>query len=296
MHDQPNQFPTDNALSPTEIAAASIAPSWHGMTAPSMELRSLMHDVESSAEHSHEAAELILNLGSVFGSVMWRDTEGTEKTIRIGSDQCCLIPAGVTHLVDGLRSHGVVSLLIGGALLAEMGRMNVKEVIVESLHRLSARDSIAGHLIAEFSREITRQPHVHVVNALGFAMAFKLVHGFLYRNFGYATSSATLNQSEQNRVHEYILKNVSERVAVSELARHMAMSRTHLTRRFRATFGMPPLQYALKIRVDYALELVRSGEYRIAEAAYAAGFCDQSHFDRHCQKFYGMPPSAIQRA
>ena len=269
-------------------------PEWHGTRVNPVEFRSLMHDGSASSEHNHEQAELILHLGMAPGEVAWRDAEGVEQSASVAAQQCCLIPAGIRHVLHGLNVEGAVSLLIGGALLAEVVRRNVNHVLVGNLRHLTAHDLVAGGLIAEFGRMLARQPQVCLLNAVGLTVGFKILQALLYRNKEYADHSAPVfNLSEQERVMDYLREHLSECLDVSRMARHVGMSRTHFARRFRATFGVPPLQYALKMRVDRALDLLRAGDCRVAEAAHEAGFFDQSHLDRHCRKFYGKPPRAL---
>ncbi|MFA6960628.1 MAG: AraC family transcriptional regulator [Opitutaceae bacterium] len=278
-----------------EGGTGNTPPIWHKMEVAPVVFRSLRHDPSEAEEHSHDAVELILNLGMTLGAIVWRDADGVEKTEQICAEDCCFIPAGVPHVISGLNVHGVVSLLVGGVIIAEFTSRNLTRVMVENLRQLTARDSMAGGLVAEFGHSIMRQPHVLLVNALGFALALKLLHALLYRDNGYDKDHAPLCSSEQRRALDYLREHAAERVQIADLARQLGLSRAHFARRFRATFGMPPLQYVLKMRVDRGLELLRGGEYRVAEAAYAVGFYDQSHFDRHCHKFYGHSPSAMQR-
>lgn len=268
-------------------------PIWHQMEAASVMFRSLLHEPGEAQEHNHDTMELILNFGTAPGVVDWRDADGGERTTVLHPDDCCLIPAGVSHLVNGLRARGAVSLLVGGVLIGDSTSRNLTDVSVENLRQLAARDRVIDGLVPEFGNVIVREPHVLLVNALGFAVALKLVHTMLYRDNNYDEDHVRLCPSEQRRAMDYLREHGSERVQVGDLARCLGVSRAHFARRFRATFGMPPLQYALKMRVDRALEMLRAGGCRVAEAAYAVGFYDQSHLDRHCRKIYGKPPSAL---
>lgn len=277
------------------ISTGNTPPIWHRMEAAPVVFRSLMHDPGEREAHTHDEVELILNLGTTLGAVAWQDTDGVEQTAELHAEDCCVIPAGVPHIVSGLRAQAVVSLLVGGVILAELARRNLTGVMVENLRRLTAHDSMAGGLVSEFGRVIVRQPHALLVNAFGFALALKLLHALMYRETGYVCEHTPFCPSEQEKVLAYLRENLAERVQVPRLARQLGFSPAHFARRFRVTFGIPPLQYALKMRVDRALELLRSGEYRVAEAAFAVGFCDQSHLDRHCRKFYGRAPSAMLR-
>jgi|GEM_PF-4763130 len=296
MQNSNNDRPEEAKTETPRISTGNTPPIWHQMEAAPVTFRSLLHDPSEHEEHTHhDAVELILNLGTTLGAIVWQDADGVENTAPLRADDCCLIPAGVPHVASGLRVRGVVSLLMGGVVMAELANRNLTGVMVENLRRLTAEDSIAGGLVTEFGRAIMRQPHVFVVNALGFALALKLMHALMYRVDGYVSGHTPLSPADQQKALEYLREHMAERIQVSALARQLGLSRAHFARRFRATFGMPPLQYALKIRVDRALELMRSDDYRVAEAAYAVGFYDQSHFDRHCRKFYGHSPSAMQR-
>lgn len=188
-----------------------------------------------------------------------------------------------------------MSLQIRSAVLEEWAIEAATELAVESFRTITSRDPFAPHLLAEFGRMLRRQSHAVLVNAVGVALAAKLLRAFSYQENCYTQNVPVLGPSEQARVIEYIGEHLHEGIRVSVLARHLAMSRTHFSRRFSATFGSGPLQYVLKMRVDRALELLGTGDYRVAEAAYEVGFCDQSHLDRHCRKFYGLPPIALSR-
>lgn len=277
------------------ISTGNTPPIWHWMEAAPVVFRSLLHDPSEQEEHTHDAVELILNLGTTLGAIVWQDADGVEQTAQLRAEDCCFIPAGIPHISSGLRVQGVVSLLVGGVIMAELASRNLTGVMVENLRRLTAHDSMAGGLVSEFGRVIVRQPHALLVNAFGFALALKLLHALMYRQDGYAMECPPLCESEQRSALDYLRDHLTERVRVAAIARHVGLSRTHFTRRFRVTFGMPPHRYALKMRVDRAIELLRSGEYRVSEAACEVGFCDQSHLDRHCRKFYGHTPSEMQK-
>ena len=77
---------------------------------------------------------------------------------------------------------------------------------------------------------------------------------------------------------------------VETLAAEVGWSRRHLAARFRQTVGLPPKALARLIRVEHAAQRVRAGE-PLAEVAYAAGFADQSHFNRDFRELVGCTPT-----
>jgi AraC-like DNA-binding protein len=64
---------------------------------------------------------------------------------------------------------------------------------------------------------------------------------------------------------------------------------------FKRTIGTTPHVYLTHVRLNAACRLLRRG-LPIAEAATAAGFCDQSALTKHFKRCYGMTPLQFARA
>lgn len=79
------------------------------------------------------------------------------------------------------------------------------------------------------------------------------------------------------------------------LAARCGLSRFHFLRAFRAATGLPPHAYQVQRRVQLGRRLVLSGT-PLAEAAVAAGFADQAHFNRHFLRVHGHSPGLLAGA
>lgn len=84
-------------------------------------------------------------------------------------------------------------------------------------------------------------------------------------------------------------------LTLEALAAEAAMSRFRLYRAFRQQLGLSPHAYLLQCRLALARRLLRTG-MPAAEAALAAGFCDQSHLTRWFTRTFGLPPARYARA
>lgn len=92
-------------------------------------------------------------------------------------------------------------------------------------------------------------------------------------------------------VVDYIHAHVADDLALHDLAALAGMSTWHFARRFKQTVGLAPHRYVLKVRVDRAVELLRSPATRsCADVACAVGFADQSHFARVFKRLTGRHP------
>lgn len=247
--------------------------------------------------HYHRLFELIVTFRSASGEVVLEERGNVQRRLPIGEYQCCLLSPGICHAVIVENRHRHVSLFIDPGALSESLTECVPKVAIEDLRKLTWSDPFTSQLVDELDRLNAIYSESVLVYSMLTTLAAKVMDGFLRLHARCEkTDKKKFTEAQHKRAHTYIESNLDKHLSVASLARHMAMSLPHFNRRFRATFGMPPLQYSLKIRVDTALAFLRKGDGRIADAAFSVGFCDQSHFDRHCRKFYGFPPGALVRA
>ena len=91
---------------------------------------------------------------------------------------------------------------------------------------------------------------------------------------------------------EFISENYAkETITIGHLAALCGISEPYLRKIFKNTYGVSPLSYIKKLRLNRAKELIELGEYSIHEAAEMAGFLDDSYFSREFKKEFGKSPS-----
>ncbi len=88
----------------------------------------------------------------------------------------------------------------------------------------------------------------------------------------------------------YLEEHATERVSLTELARHAGLSRFWLAHRFTEQVGVPPHLYQTRLRITIAQDLLRQGQ-RPAEVAAATGFSDQAHLTRTFIAVVGTTPA-----
>ncbi len=88
-------------------------------------------------------------------------------------------------------------------------------------------------------------------------------------------------------VHEtYMLQDFS----VENLAKQMNMSETYFRRVFRKATGKGPKEYVSDLRLERALELLRSGYYTVYEVAFRCGFSSTYYFSSFIKRMTGKSP------
>jgi AraC-like DNA-binding protein len=97
------------------------------------------------------------------------------------------------------------------------------------------------------------------------------------------------------RARAFLHDALAEKVTLDDLASYSGLDKFHLVRAFRQGVGLPPYEYLTHLRVSRARELLRRGE-RVAEAAQAVGFYDESQLHRHFRRIVGVPPGVYARS
>lgn len=108
-----------------------------------------------------------------------------------------------------------------------------------------------------------------------------------------------INQHSNNtgsiqQLKQMITSAPEQILSVEQMAARICVSPYHMIRQFRAACGLTPHQFQIQCRVRKAQRLLKEGR-SVTEAAYAAGFCDQSHFDRCFGKIVRLTPSAYRQ-
>lgn len=84
-------------------------------------------------------------------------------------------------------------------------------------------------------------------------------------------------------------ENLSEALSLSELAQQVGLSPFYAARLFSRTTGMPPHAWRNQLRLNRAQSLLRQN-LSVTEIATMTGFADQSHFNRHFKRAFGVAP------
>ncbi|MET3650259.1 helix-turn-helix transcriptional regulator [Phyllobacterium ifriqiyense] len=95
-------------------------------------------------------------------------------------------------------------------------------------------------------------------------------------------------------INRYVSENIGGTFSINDLADLAKQNRFNFPRLFRRTVGISPHQYILRLRLQHARTVILAGS-PLAEAAFAAGFVDQSHMSNWMRRTYGLTPGMLSR-
>ena len=93
---------------------------------------------------------------------------------------------------------------------------------------------------------------------------------------------------------KYILNNISTEFNRDDVANAVFMSPSHFSRLFKKEVGISFQDYVKKARIEKVLELLKR-DYKISDAATAAGFTNKNYFNEVFKKEIGCSPSEFKK-
>lgn len=101
---------------------------------------------------------------------------------------------------------------------------------------------------------------------------------------------------EIEKTIEFIYQHFGRKLNVTDLAVIASMSESHFIRIFKKETGYSPMEFLIKVRIDKAKKLLRSGTKNVTEVSLECGFSSISHFSSSFTKHTGMTPSEYQNS
>lgn len=102
------------------------------------------------------------------------------------------------------------------------------------------------------------------------------------------TGKAAVNDPYTAKVVAYIREHLTSPLSLPEIACSLGISTGHLSRLFKLATGYGVIEYANRMRIMLARELVERPGESVAHAAAQVGFTDEKYFSRLFKKITGM--------
>lgn len=101
--------------------------------------------------------------------------------------------------------------------------------------------------------------------------------------------STVRNSSVFTFLKQYISENITEKLSVDKLCAHVGMSKSMLSRNFKAEFGISPMEFVIRERLAHAKKLLKQSA-SVKQACYSSGFSDVNYFVRLFRQREGITP------
>lgn len=109
------------------------------------------------------------------------------------------------------------------------------------------------------------------------------------------TKKIHITKKKISDIVRFVLENVGEHIELLDICKVANLSASHLCRAIKIDTGLTPYNFVLRVRVDYAQQLLSSTKLPLTEIALVCGFSSQSHFCNTFKKFIGQTPGQFRR-
>ena len=104
--------------------------------------------------------------------------------------------------------------------------------------------------------------------------------------------NTSVSDSRVQKALRHISSHYSEKITVKKMAQLCNLNEVYFGNLFKRETGMTLLQCLMVTRIRYAENFLRSGKFRVNEAAEQCGFSDIFHFYKHFKEIVGVAPSS----
>ena len=233
-----------------------------------------------------------------------------EKDVRLIPEHMYIIPAYTTHSYE---CHGVFKLYYIHMYEGFKNEMNLHETY-ELPTEVSAGNDIKQlfeHLTLHYpdarlpgpdpkSYDTSAQTSDYVVRYRNMALWEKMeLRGAMLMMMSQFIKEAKpriwTSDERMKRVLKHIHEHIAEEIDVKELADVASVTKTYFIRLFKQEFGLSPIQYINRKKVERAQLLLFTTDSSVKEVAYKLGFSDHSYFIRLFRKIASITPQEYRR-
>lgn len=101
---------------------------------------------------------------------------------------------------------------------------------------------------------------------------------------------------EINKAIDYLWENTDDEFSLKNLCKISNLSPYYFLRLFKDVTGKTPYEYYMDIKINKAVELLKSGKYSITEISYMLGFSSNSHFSTVFRNRKGLTLSIFMKS
>ena len=243
--------------------------------------------------HAHDDIQLSFPLSGAYRAA-WEMTGGWRRQMTMAPGTLLLCAPQQPHTIEVSQEMDLAVLWLPAPFVARTAQELAVPGSVEITDTGGAQDPLLQHLCLALLAEVRQNPAPArlYMDAAADLLAAHLTRRHSAREGTAERDTGGLSPRRLKLVLSYIQEHLDQDIALADLAGASGLSPSHFGPLFRRSTGLPPYQYVLIQRIEWAKGLLGGGSLSIGEVAVRTGFCDQSQFARQFKRHVGLTPKA----
>lgn len=134
----------------------------------------------------------------------------------------------------------------------------------------------------------------HIQDALVLEFFYRMVRAIPRDILSECYVATSHEASFSANLFSVIHERLSQRLSVGELAAALGISESSLAHKCQAILHCSPARLFLRVKMDRAMQMLKSTNMSVKEVGAYLGFDDPFHFSRAFKKAFGRAPSAVK--
>ncbi len=107
--------------------------------------------------------------------------------------------------------------------------------------------------------------------------------------------SSNIKNKTIKKVVEYINNNFWNDITIQSIAELFYFNPSYLCQLFKKETGKTLMEYVIKMRIDYACQLISTKNYKVSEVCTKVGYYDYYHFNKIFKSIVGKTPNQYMK-
>ncbi len=210
---------------------------------------------------------------------------GTEYEKKLMSGECGVFVLGHGYTAFGKESEGRYVIADGSLVYDLMRFYGTGDMFsVYSPDAFEAMDDIC--------RWADNKPSASELDGVSdTAITF---HRLVYK-LRYAAQIGAVSEGLASDIKKYIDTHLEGKLNLEQMSKLFFVSKTQIFRRFKAVYGVTPMQYCLQKKIELSRKMLEDGHMKVSEIADALSFTDAKHFTKTFKRITGELPKDYRK-
>lgn len=237
--------------------------------------------------HSHDCTELFY----VTDGEGWFCTD--EAACPVGKNQMVIVNSKVRHTERSSASSQMRYIVLGIDKL--QFRFGKPEIFLpfQIFHLASHRGTILPLLQAILKELEQKQPAYEEICQHYLSILLLQIQRITGQEFTVSEPSDIPYECEKTKA--YMEEHFQDLITLDLLSDITHWDKFYLSHQFSKAYGISPINYLLKYRVEHSKRLLRTTDYSVTQIAESSGFSSQNYFSQVFKKSTGLSPRKYRK-